>query len=253
MRASTRTTPSRCTRAACARAFTLVELIVGISILAIISGAAAASMHRLVNARAHAVARRQAFARASDAAARIALDAASASRDATLFSATVRVTSAGTPQTPRDELLVLCGSTRPVRGTGGAGDTPEGDAYEVQYRVEGEAGQGWLWRRADPALDSYLDAGGVASPIIPGVRSMSVQAYDGRRWLESWDSDEDGMPHALRIVITAQSDKGEQVATARRVVPIDRVPLVPKSEESQSEDSSDSSSSTPASGGGGGQ
>ncbi|MFO0831976.1 MAG: type II secretion system protein GspJ [Phycisphaerales bacterium] len=233
-------------------AFTLVELVVGIVIVAMLAAAASAAIGQLVRSRTAAVSHRQAFSRASDAAARIALDLAAVTRDMNLSVSKVQVTSSGGPKQARDELLLLVRSTRPVRGLSEITGAAEGADQELQYRVKDDGGVPTLWRRADVALDGIVDGGGIASPIISRVQTLSLEAYDGSAWKESWDSDGDGMPHAVRVVVTASSDDGKSTATARRVVAIDRVPLAPRSEEGSSGSSSGSSSSSSGSGGGGG-
>lgn len=233
------------------RAFTLVELVVGIVIVALLAAAAATSISQLVRARSAAVAHRQAFSRASDAAARIALDLGAVTRDMSLSTCKVQVSSYGNPQQPRDELLLLIRSTRPVRGLSEITGAAEGADQEVQYRVKDDAGNPTLWRRADVALDGIVDGGGIASPVITGVQTLSLETYDGSSWKEAWDSDSDGMPHAVRVVVTAESDDHKSSATARRVVAIDRVPLAPRSEESTSNTSGSSGGSSGTSGTGG--
>ena len=194
------------------------------------------------------MAHRQAFSRASDAASRIAIDLAGVTRDMDLASCKVQVTTAGPTLAPRDELLLLVRSTRPVRGLSDVTGAPEGGDQEVQYRVRDDAGASTLWRRSDIALDGIVDGGGVASPLIPGVRTLSITAFDGQNWLESWDSDGDGLPHAVRVVVTASSDDGKVTATARRLVAIDRVPLPPGGDEDDASGDLSSTESTSGSG-----
>ena len=74
---------------------------------------------------------------------------------------------------------------------------------------------------------TYVDAQGTA---------RSVEASDGSEWFGAWNSDSDGLPHLVRVTVTARSDDGTGVATFRRVVAVDRVPIppVPMEEESGS-------------------
>ena len=111
---------------------------------------------------------------------------------------------------------------------------PEGGQYEAQYRVDGSGPSAGLWRRVDPGFDRAQDAGGVATLLAPSVTSFSVQAYDGTSWFDTWDSDSDGIPHAIRVEIRAQSDDGTADAVVRRVTAIDRVPTPPDTAESSS-------------------
>jgi prepilin-type N-terminal cleavage/methylation domain-containing protein len=204
--------------------FTLVELLVGVVVAGFVAGATATAVSQLARAKARSEARLVAHDRAHAAAARMAHDALSAIRDHDLRFAKVQVIDEGAGALG-DQLLVFIRSIRPVRGLPGV---PEGGDFEVQYRLEPDpdaAGRAVLWRRSDVALDSNPYGGGVAVPLMSGVRTLRIEATDGQSWLPVWDSDFDGLPHGLRITVTASDDDGRFTATARRVVAIDRVPL----------------------------
>lgn len=220
------------TRHANRRGFTAAELVVGIVIIAMIAVSTTTVMSRLVASREAVASNRQAFARASDAAGRIALDISNAVRDAEQQQCKVQVIDSGTSGPPRDGVLVLMRSLRGVRVAATRGSASEGDEFEAQFRLQqGDGGMMDLWRRVDPALDETIDGGGVASPVVAGLTSLSIEAFDGNKWFAAWDSDNDGLPHAVRIVVTARSDNARTEATVRRVVAIDRVPLPPEDEE----------------------
>ena len=244
------------TRHANRRGFTAAELVVGIVIIAMIAVSTTTVMSRLVASREAVASNRQAFARASDAAGRIALDISNAVRDAEQQQCKVQVIDSGTSGPPRDGVLVLMRSLRGVRVAATRGSASEGDEFEAQFRLQqGDGGMMDLWRRVDPALDETIDGGGVASPVVAGLKSLSIEAFDGNKWFAAWDSDNDGLPHALRIVVTARSDNARTEATVRRVVAIDRVPLAPEDEEdsANSDGNTDDSSQpqTPGDGTGG--
>ncbi len=230
--------------------FTLVELIVAGVVVAIIGAGIVTVISNMMRAKNKSVARQQANARADAAGAKIAADLASAVRSADLKQCRVQVTSGGAGPVQRDGLLVLTRSMRPVRGRT---DIPEGGEYEVQYRIDGMGPTAGLWRRADPAFDPAQDAGGVASLLAAGVTSFSVEANDGSAWFETWDSDSEGLPHAVRVVIRAQSDDGSADAIVRRVVALDRVPTPPDTRTTTNPPTSGTGTSgTGTTGGGGG-
>lgn len=217
-------------------AFSLVELIVGAIIAALVAGATASSLSMLLKSRTTSANRQQAFARADAAASRIASDAATLIRDPVLSMARVRVQDQGGDANPHDDLLMLVRSVRPIRSTE---EGAEGGEYEVQYRVEANSAgprNESLWRRIDHAFDDNQEGGGIASAIVPHVSSLSVEAYDGESWYPSWDSDSDGYPHALRVIVRATSDDASVFATARRVIAIDRTPLPPPEEDDSNTD-----------------
>lgn len=246
--------------------FTAVELIVGIVIISLLAGATATAMSRLVAARGAVSGQRQAVARASDAASRIALDLSNAVRDADLLQCRIEITDnerggvAGVSRQSNDELLVLMRSLRPARGLYTQTGFNEGDEYEAQYRLDTRATSAGsrsdasgmrLLRRLDPALDGYVGGGGVAGPVVDGITSLSIEAYDGTKWFASWDSDRDGLPHAVRVEVVGISEDGKRTATVRRVVAIDRVPIEPESEDSNDQGNDSAVEEQPAGGTGG--
>jgi len=211
-----------------AHGFTLIELLVAVLIVAGIAGASTVAVSQALRARAGSEAREEASRRADGAAARIALDAHNLVRAGDLFDARVLLVSAGSGALPRDEVLLFAHSARPARS---ASEQSEGAVYEIQYRLEPastlrpSAAPGVLWRRIDPVPDEVTDGGGVAEPVVEGIVSLSIEAFDGEDWYEDWDSDRDGYPHALRITVTARAPERNALATARRVVAIDRTPV----------------------------
>lgn len=215
------------------RAFTALELVVAVVITSLIVGATATAVSRLVKSKDFAAAHRQAFARASDAASRVALDLENALRDADLSQCRIRVIDGGTQATEADQITLMVRSTRPVRGSWKTTGMAEGEEYESSFKLQ-EDGTTWaLWNRRDIAFDNEVEAGGIASRATPAVFSLSVQASDGEKWYDEWDSDNDGLPHAVRVTTRAHSDDRAFEAVARRVVAIDRVPLAPRDENAE--------------------
>jgi prepilin-type N-terminal cleavage/methylation domain-containing protein len=233
--------------------FTIAELIVGIVIISLLAGATAATIRTLTKARNGALSHRQAFARASDAATRVALDASRAIRDSDLLACKVQVIDTPANQAvQQDELLLLTRDVAGVRGGERTGGRAEGDEVEVQYRIEASRGADAtfiLWRRADSGNDGNVSGGGVATPLTPHVRGLSVEASDGEKWFTAWDSDRDGLPHALRVIVEASDDEGRVIAVARRVIAIDRTPIPSENlleEEGDNANQSPEGESTPA-------
>jgi len=75
------------------------------------------------------------------------------------------------------------------------------------------------------AVFAIPDSGGVAAPSVSGVSELALEATDGADWFTSWDSDSEGLPHAVRVTAVGVSDNGRTSATARRVVALERVPV----------------------------
>ena len=115
----------------------------------------------------------------------------------------------------------------------------------------------------DPQPDEAYDGGGVVFPVASGIESVSIEASDGRSWYGDWDSDRDGLPHAVRVRVVAAhrggggfggllgvDDGGRAVrGVAVRVAAIDRVPtpFVTLAPQERVEEANESA----ASGGGG--
>jgi hypothetical protein len=228
-------------------------VVVASVVCALIAGATAAVVGQIARVKEQSLARRQAWARADAGAARIARDAAAVVRHHDLRFAKVQVVDGGAGN---DELILLTRSQRRVRGTDVAA---EGGVYEVQYRVVQEGGSEpvpMLARRVDPAFDPALDGGGVVEPAAQGVFSLSIQASDGESWFDTWDSDSDGVPHGLRVIVGGVSDDGRVTGVARRVIAIDQVPVPTATEEASDagspEPSTGTTGTTPATTTGGG-
>lgn len=217
-------------------AFTLVEVLVAIVIVAGIAAAATVAISQSLKAQAVSGARREARARAEAAVERMAVDVENLVRDADLYDVRVVLLDGGDGKTARDQLLLFAGSSTVAR----AGNIqPEGGRYEIQYRPvdrpvvatdtrrrrNAPASSIVLWRRVDPVPDEVPDGGGVVFPVAEGLLSLSIEAFDGEAWYEAWDSDRDGIPHALRVEASATSNAdATRTATARRVIAVDRVP-----------------------------
>jgi hypothetical protein len=123
-----------------------------------------------------------------------------------------------------DELLLFDGTLRANKEIDFNG---EGMEYETQFRIETNDVSSALWKRRDAILDDNPIGGGMATPISDGVIALQFEAFDGISWFTVWDSDEYGMPHALRLTVTAtgmqsKAELDAPLVTLRTVVPLDR-------------------------------
>lgn len=214
------------------RAFTMVELLVASMIIALVLIAVATSIAQVGRARTSARVRLEAYRRAAVALESMRRDLATTMRSEDLFLTRVLLLD-GERSSPmgrldRDELLVFNNRLRPMREIHYNG---EGIEYETQYRVEDDDLGAALWQRRDAVPDLYPEGGGIATPVADGIISLSIEAYDGTSWFNTWDSDEDGIPWALRVTVQATgAPNGENVfrtgsplVTLRTLIPIDRV------------------------------
>jgi type II secretion system protein J len=217
------------------RAFTLVEVLVATIIVGMIAASVAIVISRTFKTRRLAEGRTEASARAKAAAGMIARDAQNAFRDNDLVQTRLQVI-AGSAGQHRDQLLLLARTDHTVRFSD---EQNESEIHEVQYRIADDAPDASrpgavgtsLWKREDPIPDEYLDAGGVASPVVPGVTELTVEAYDGETWTNDWDSDTLGFPMAIRITVKVMVSADDEptprgaVVSARQVVAFDRTPF----------------------------
>lgn len=241
---------------------TLLELIVGVVIVALVAASTAYTVRQSVRASGAAESRERVRAAAHLVADQVARDIAGILRDGDLYYARVLLIDGEAEVTEpdgqrelvsADELLLFSNSPISARSSnrGELGEQAEGGEFEVQYRLaNGLAGEGGrqfssrgrvfsteagsegaavLWRRVDPQPDETPNGGGMVFPVMEGVREFSVEALDVDRWVAEWDSDRQGYPHALRVTVRVTEagsySSPRREAFARRTIAIDRVPL----------------------------
>ncbi len=221
-------------------AFTLVEMVVASIIVAFVLGAVSLSLAQVGKARNSTRIRLQAFLRAQNALDAIRKDIASTVRDSDLFNCRVVLTNDtsfnGGTDYERDDLLLFSDRLRAIHALNYSG---EGLEYETQYRVIDDDLGPIMQQRRDPVPDRYDRGGGVVTPVGEGVVGLQIEVFDGEWWWDEWDSDEYGLPHAVRVTLTTSgADPGsdaydDQVAfaTVRTVIAIDRTPVPPPIEE----------------------
>ncbi len=236
--------------------FTLVELMVAALMTAFVLGAVSMSLSQLSRAKSGSRAQLAAYLRADAALNAVRRDVVSVLRDQDLFWTRLLLTdhSISSPygQMDRDEILVFNSQLRPIRDLDFIGDGAE---FEAHLRIEEDPDGIVLWRRRDAVPDEYPRGGGVATPLISGVVSLGIEAYDGELWNPSWDSDFDGLPLAIRVTVVASGCRDGQdpydstLAILRTVIPIDRVPppIEPPAEDEDDTDG-DGLPDTPADG-----
>lgn len=214
------------------RGFTLVEIIVAGIIMAMLFGAITVSTGQIISARNASRNRMEAFVRADAAMQNIRSDLASVLRRNNLFQTWVKIEDTtynldGT-DLKRDWILIFNNHLRAIRTIDYNG---EGIEYESSWQVISDEDGPVLWHRRDAMPDTYPQAGGVITPKVEGILELDIQAWDGDQWVDTWDSDYDGMPFGIRVSITATGARpGENpldspLAFLRTIIPIDRSPL----------------------------
>ncbi len=226
------------------RGFTLVELMVAALMTAFVLGAVSMSLSQLSRAKSSAREQLTAHLRADAALNLVRREVITVLRDTDLFWTRLLITdyAVSSPEGPldRDEILAFNSQIRPIRDLDFIGDGVE---FETHLRIEEDADGIVLWHRRDAVPDEYPRGGGVATPVIDGVVSLGMEAYDGDLWYPSWDSDFDGLPLAIRVTVVASGCRDGQdpydatLAILRTVIPIDRVPppVEPPAEEEETD------------------
>jgi type II secretion system protein J len=213
------------------RGFTLVEVIIAAVVAAFVIGSLATSIGQLARARDTSKTRLDAHMRADAALSAIRSDVASVIRHHDLHWTRLYIRDGMyrfdvQNEFDRDEILVFATRLRAVNDLDFQG---EGMQHEIQYRVEHDDYGAALWQRRDPVPDEFPLGGGIATPIVQGILGVRFEAYDGYEWRRRWDSDEFGLPYAVRITVVASGHRNsEDLLTApravlRTVVAIDRV------------------------------
>lgn len=221
--------------------FTIAELIVALIVAGVVLVGVTTALTKIGQAREISRVRLAAHQRAIDALESLRRDIVSTIRTDDLFF-TRMVLNSGSQRlrsgvVDRSELLLFSSRLQPVRDIVYNG---EGVEYETQYRISDDRDGSALWRRRDPVPDDNPEGGGVAEPVADNVVGFFVEAYDGESWRSDWDSDDDGIPKALRVSVVSsgvgpETDpmaEPESLVLVRTVVPIDRVPA-PRDEEAE--------------------
>ena len=210
------------------RGFTLIELLVAGMMATIVLGGITFSLAQLGSAKAISRQRLEAFSRCDMAIRTIRKDVITTLRRGDLFYTRLLISDSTSrfqgEALDSDELLVFDGTLRANKEIDFNG---EGMEYETQFRIEPNDVSSALWKRRDAILDDNPIGGGMATPISDGIISLQLEAFDGISWYPEWDSDELGIPHAIRITVssTGMNYIGEQnapIVTLRTIVPLDR-------------------------------
>jgi len=211
------------------RGFTLLELLVAGVMTSVVLGGVTMSLSKLGLSKSISRQRLDAYSRCDTALRTIRRDIISVLRKDDLFDTRLRIIDESSHfegrEVARDELLLFNSSLRANKEIDFNG---EGVEYETQYRIDDDGFDTVMWKRRDPILDDNPVGGGIATPLAKGIVSLQLEAYDGASWALQWDSDELGIPHAIRITIAAiGSVDGDDVNPSfielRTVVPLDRI------------------------------
>jgi len=207
----------------------MVEFILAAVLLALILLAMTVAMQQVVKARNRARGRIDAYIRADAAVRLLRRDLVSLLRREDLYYTRVLLEDQTIEQDRieygRDQILVFNNRLQATRDIEYNGDGLE---FETQYRIETDDFGPALWQRRDAMPDAFPRGGGIISPAVEGIVGLDIEAWNGVNWFDQWDSDEEGLPWAFRVTVTAtgaalgQRPSDHPFAVLRTVVPIDR-------------------------------
>ena len=211
------------------RGFTMIELLTAGIILALVLGAMGMSLSQVNTARQIARARADAYLRADAAMRTVQRELISLLRQEDLYYTRLllmdNVAQADGLSFDRDELLLFNSRIHSTRNMDYNGD---GIEFESAFRIEQDDDGPVLWHRRDAMPDKFPRGGGLAYPSIEGVSGINFDVWDGEQWYDSWDSDMDGLPQAIRVRIMATgAEPGRSMVDApeavlQTIVPLDR-------------------------------
>ncbi len=161
---------------------TLVELIVGLSLMTAVVGGAFLALNAGMSSQEFAYQRMETLQRARAALALIAADLRSACVwDSMQFELIGVDRKLG--EIEADNIDFATHNYRPAR-------PGEADFAEVSYFVDRNplSGELGIWRRRDPTPDELPMEGGQKEEIIRGVRQLRFEYTDGYVWYDSWGS-----------------------------------------------------------------
>ena len=197
--------------------FTIAELIVAVTLTALVSGSTVAIMRstgaarRLVDSQMS----RQQRARAGVSAVAAALSNASRlGGDETVLEGTDDWIGA----MPADRIRLFVVRRGPVRL-----GQPESDVKECEFILSWPPGRGpdsgddsppMLMRRTDPTRNETPDGGGVVEVVADNVVSLDLAYHDGIEWLPDWPKERKGWPMAVRIRLAVLGDTGSRRSDA---------------------------------------
>lgn len=188
--------------------FTLIEILVGLSILALLVSMIQGIYASAARNREAADAKTATVHAASSVMARMAdeLGAAFVSKaraDRTYFHVTVADKGRST--------LEFATLMPPVHGLRAGGETRV--RYEASAAAKEEGGGVVLKRTEVDDLGKELDREGATYEMLKGVTRFTVEAFDGKEWLEEWrdaDSADPKLPLAIKIEVAWNEGEAER-------------------------------------------
>lgn len=183
------------------RAFSLVEVLVTLTIGSLLVMSAVSATRALTGARASVDRRVERVSEARRAMEAIVAALRQVRRDPLGPEKPLVVGVSGGRNAGRDSINLQVISDRRARR-----DAIEADQHEVGFFLSEQKSDGRmpvLLRRRDHALDDHPDEGGVVMPVAEGIVSLSFEYLSGEQWYPEWPATEPRPPEAVRVTVVA--------------------------------------------------
>lgn len=202
------------------RGLTLIELIIAITVLALISTITYSAISGATDMGEEAKARRELRAMGRNAVGIMSRELSQAfiSQNQTEY---YRTQFKGTDRDPIDEVYFVARAHEKRYA-----NVKEGDTAEFGYWSE-EDRRGGSYRtvvhRESPIIDEDPERGGTVLALSHDVRSLNLRYYDERKeeWVDEWDSEgtdtQNRVPHAVEINLELEDDRGRTSSYFTRV------------------------------------
>lgn len=212
------------------RGFTLVEVLLALTISALLAVSVVSATRTLSSTR-QSVDRRVERATSGRRAMEIVVAALRNVRRDPLPSQPIIVGRSGGRGARRDRIDLQTITDRRARPDGA-----ESDQYEIGFYLAKPSGRQLpvLMRRQDHALDEHPDDGGIATVVAEGIVGLSFEYFADGQWSDEWPEAEPRTPEAVRVTVAAV---GPESRNSRRlpkpfelstVVPIHVNPPIPQ-------------------------
>lgn len=197
------------------RGFTLIEILITLTLFALLAGGGLAAMSTGTKSAAKANRYNAMVSRGQGALQLITRDIRAAVQEGDMNLVSLSREYEGRPADTLD--FVMAGAPRLDE------NNPEfAGRCEVGYYIENDPDTAiqWLVRREDASLDDDLLEGGAISLVGPYVSSLNLGFYDGLLWQSGW-IDEESFPLAVSVEIeVVDEDAHENPITLKTVVPV---------------------------------
>jgi len=181
------------------RGFTLVEMLLSLTIAALLVMSVVSTTRTLTGARKGVDRRVERLTEARHAMKTIVAALCNVRRDPTRERPVIIGISGGRDGR-NDSIDLLVISDHRARREGA-----ESDQYEMSFYVgkPPDRDRPVLLCRKDHALDEYPDEGGVATVVAEGIVALSFEYYTGSDWQDEWSEFERRPPRAVRVTVAA--------------------------------------------------